>query len=129
MDSLVVDIELNITQSYYDTYYDINTVSSWQKVWDRILSMAYLEANKVEKLLVFTKDSSDNTFYKRKIPRNYPDINFEYAWSEFTRNYKGEIQIVPELKEIFVPRSLFECVGVYSFFKYSFPNCVIRFWD
>lgn len=129
MESKIVDIELKIYQSYYDVHYDLETVTAWQKVWDCILTMAYLKTNKVEKLLVFTKDSSDNSYYKRKIPRNYHDITFEYAWFEFCRKYKGESQVVPELKEIFVPKSLFECPGVYSFFMYCFPNCVIKFWD
>ena len=36
--------------------------------------------------------------------------------------------IVPELVYVKVPKVLFEEIGIYSWFKYSFPNCKIEFW-
>jgi hypothetical protein len=39
-----------------------------------------------------------------------------------------EPKVVPELLYIKVPKVLFEDVGIYAWFKYSFPNCKIEFW-
>jgi len=43
-------------------------------------------------------------------------------------NYVDPV-VVPELKEIYVPRILFTCLGVFTWFRHSFPNCQILFWE
>jgi len=129
MHSFTRTIELKTYHSYYHTYYDDKTVNAWKDVWDAVLNMAYLQKDKVERIIVTSENPKDNEYYSKKIPSNYHDITFESAWLNFCAKNKIESQVVPQLKEIFVPKALFECLGVYSFFMYSFPNCVIKFWD
>lgn len=66
--------------------------------------------------------------------KNFDLITLNHTWSQasLVKNADGlpvEPFVVPELREIYVPRILFETLGVYTWFKHSFPNCSILFWE
>jgi hypothetical protein len=124
-----MEITLFVSHSYYDTFYNPTTVRDWQRFWDRLLRMAYLREGIVERYEVVPSQDDDGAYYARKTPKNYEEITFEYAWRHFCKTYKGDLCVVPELKEIYVPESLLDCPGVWSLFRHSFPNCRIVFWN
>ena len=90
--------------------------------WRQICEMAFFRKNIVDAMIVNTRD---NPCEKDTL---------DYHWKQYssikddTDNFV-EALIVPELKHILVPFSLFHTGGVYAWFKHSFPNCVITFWD
>jgi hypothetical protein len=105
-----------------------DVVTQWQNVWKQLCTMAYTRENITDQLLIIPQSSNENTFYERNTCPNNEEITLDYTWKEFSKKYHDAL-VVPELKMIFVPRVLFECLGVYSWFKFSFPNCTIMFWD
>ena len=123
-----MDIELRISHSYYHTYYHHDTVVAWQKVWDKLFRMAYLREGIVDKINTMPTRSDDLDFYNKRNPKNYYEITLDYCWKEFCRIHKDSLHVVPELKELHVPECLFNCLGVWSWFEYSFPNCKVTFW-
>lgn len=123
-----MDIELKLSHSYFHTYYHHETVLDWQKVWNTLLRMAYLREGIVDRLAVLTSQVDDLCFYERQSAKNYYEITFEYSWREFCKTHKDSIHVVPELKEVYVPKCLFQCPGVWALFNYSFPNCKVIFW-
>lgn len=123
-----MEIELRISHSYYHTYYHHDTVLAWQKVWDTLFRMAYLREGIVDKIITIPTRSDDLEFYQNRNPKNYYEITLDYCWREFCKIHKDSLHVVPELKEIYVPECLFACLGVWSWFAHSFPNCKITFW-
>lgn len=105
-----------------------DVIQKWQDVWQHICEMAYERKNIVEKLIIEQDNPNEAAFYERNKCDNEDKLTLEYTWANYSRTYKDAL-VVPELKFIFVPRSLFECLGVYAWFKYSFPNCSICFWE
>lgn len=123
-----MEIELRLSHSYYDTYYHANTVFAWQQFWDRLCRMSYLREGVVNKLTVLPAEDDDVVYYQNRNAKNYDEITLDYSWRKFCQTYKGEVFCVPELKELYVPESLFACAGVWSWFAQSFPNCKITYW-
>jgi hypothetical protein len=57
--------------------------------------------------------------------KNIEELTLDFQWQKYQRL---KPLVIPELKYICVPKILFESLGVYSWFQYSFPNCKIEFW-
>ena len=123
-----MEIKLTTSHSYYHTFYSDDTVLAWQSFWLRLCKMSYLREKVVNKLAVLPSDDSDNEFYSKRNSQNYNDITLDHTWKEFCKSYKGDVMIVPELEELYVPESLFTCIGVSTWFAHSFPNCKITYW-
>jgi hypothetical protein len=90
--------------------------------------MAYFRENIVETIVLPPENYDELKRYKSK------EITLEHTWKSWSRlrDSNGaylDAQVVPELKEIYVPRILFETIGVYAWFNHSFPNCSILFWE
>lgn len=90
--------------------------------------MSYLREGVVNKLAVLPVDDDDNEYYSKRNSKNYNEITLDHTWKEFCKGYKGDVMVVPELEELYVPESLFVCAGVWSWFAHSFPNCKITYW-
>lgn len=104
--------------------YDRRPQEYWQKVWIIICDMSYLRRNISEKIYI---KPFDKKFFSSEYLEIPEEITLDYMWKQYSEKYH-EVEIVPELKEIYVPRELFLDLGVETWFKYSFPNCVINFW-
>jgi hypothetical protein len=108
-------------------------VNKWQVVWQKICDMAY--HRKDINAIVSVENSDYSELLKYMInAKNFNLITLEHMWAQASsaRNADGthaEVFVVPELREIYVPRILFETLGVYTWFKHSFPNCSILFWE
>ena len=99
----------------------------WQSFWYDLCRMAYYRENIVRVLEIY--DDADD--YKNC---NYIQLTLDFAWRNISEELDSEgkfvePQVVEELEELYVPRLLFETLGVYTWFKYSFPNCKIHFWE
>jgi len=111
-----------------------DVIDKWQAVWKRITDMAYFHSNIVDNISVTKHDYHTLLMYSRSRCSNFDKITLDYEW-KFVSTFKNvdgsflEPMVVPELREIYVPRILFETMGVYSWFKHSFPNCTILFWE
>lgn len=90
--------------------------------------MAYERRYVTDKLMIHPESLNEHYFYERNKCSNFEEITLDHMWKQYSHGH-GDAMVVPELLRIYVPRSLFECLGVYSWFKYSFPNCVIQFWE
>lgn len=120
-----------------DNQYSEETVKQWQDVWETLCDMCYHQKNVQESIITYPgqfeleneldldalqQDHCD--YYERRKPTNDEEITLDYTW----KKYKGEVSVVPELKKIYVPVSLFNSLGVKSWFRYCFPNCEISYW-
>lgn len=90
--------------------------------------MAYTREGIQEELCVYPSSKNESAFYERNNCDNFEQLTLDYVWCEYSKKFKN-VMMVPELKRIYVPRTLFECLGVYKWFEYSFPNCDITFWE
>jgi hypothetical protein len=77
---------------------------------------------------MYPESDNEAAFYERNRCSNAVELTLDYTWEKYSKAH-GDPYVVPELKNIYVPRSLFECLGVYAWFQHSFPNCVIEFWE
>ena len=105
-------------------------IKKWQAVWHRVCGLAFFRKNIVTKIIV---DDTDDIKHYRSC-RNFEEVTLDYTWKFYSslRDENGnyiDTLIVPELEQIYVPHALFEALGVHSWFKHSFPNCVISFWE
>lgn len=105
-----------------------DVISKWQTIWMQVCDMAYERTNIVEELVVKPTTSIEEAFYKHNSCKNAEEISLDYTWKKYSQTHSDAL-VVPELKRIYVPRTLFECIGVYAWFNYSFPNCEIHFWE
>jgi len=83
----------------------------------QICNMAYYRQDIVSDLMVAhrngpTLDSVWDIYSKIKIDDEYIGVH-----------------VVPELKKVYVPAELFDSLGIYAWFSYCFPNCVITTWS
>ncbi len=105
-------------------------VSRWQEEWSRILDLAYYK-----KGLPVYGIRIDLPLDKRwKNEPNYEEITFEYMWKKYSqlKDENGiylQPQYVPELKNLYIPYSLFNCLGSSTFLGTCFPNCTITWSD
>lgn len=85
--------------------------------WKQLCSMAYVNGPRVEEIIIPVFD----------IPTSYDNLTLEYAWRNASKNADYPA-VVPELKKLYAPQILFDCIGVYQWFAHSFPNCEIYLW-
>lgn len=90
--------------------------TDWITFWRKLCDMAYYRKDICEKLIALPKEGG-----------NTRKIHFNTVWKEYSR--VGDAKKVPELKELYVPRDIFVCAGIWSFMTYCFPNCRIVFWE
>lgn len=123
--------------------YDNHTIEAWQNVWERICKMAYDGTDICEEIVTVPgilhvngrvindrRESTHNVEYHRLEPVNYYFLTLENIWKQFSHLYADKNPgVVPELKKLVVPYCLYDCPGVRSWFRYSFPNCKLYFWD
>jgi hypothetical protein len=102
-------------------------INSWQSVWCQICDMAYLRQNITDKIYVKPESSLAAIHYANNTSPNADEITLDYTWEMYSKKY-DDPQVVPEFKELYVPKALFETLGVTQWFKHSFPNCVVQFW-
>lgn len=93
-------------------------MDSWKSVWETICKMAYENEAPFEKIIIEPSEFSNNE-----------ENTLDYTWKAYSKKHGSNMPgIVPEFKELYVPRILFENLGIYSWFRYSFPNCKVEFW-
>ncbi len=120
--------------------YSRETVSVWQNVWRTICKVAYENVYDIQSEIItgpsglIMKEGSlveDNRefvhtqLYNFRGPKNYYELTLDHMWKQF----HGEPHIIKSLKKLHVPRILFHDIGVRQWFAYSFPCCVVTFWD
>ncbi len=96
--------------------------------------MSYHRRSLKEQIVVQPEDYDLIEKYKNTNPTDFDKLTLDYVWKEYSEKRDSnnnfiEPQVVPELRYLFVPRVLFESLGVYTWFRHSFPNCVIMFWE
>ena len=106
----------------------------WQLIWKHLCDMAYYRKNISSQLLIPIHDYGSLEKMKNSNSEKFYKMTLDYTWNKISkrRDPEGnfiEPQVVPELTYMYVPRFLFEELGIYMWFKFSFPNCVIHFWE
>jgi hypothetical protein len=124
-----VSIQREITQEFEKMYYSFQTIREWQKVWKAVCEMGYNpEAKQYTSIVVHseTSDAIDGNLYGYYTVQNQHLICLDTVW----RDYDRLTPIINKnLKTIYVPRVLFNCMGVINWFHFSFPNCEVKFWN
>jgi hypothetical protein len=110
-----------------------DVIDTWQSVWRQVCDMAYYRKNVTTHIHINERNYPELLEYMKNA-KNFDQITLDYTWAQTSsvKNADGthiEVCVVPELLDICVPRILFETLGVYSWFKHSFPKCVILFWE
>ena len=123
-------MELSIVNNNYSD----TTVAYWQQVWRTICEMAYRQTYIIEEIITKPvegcKEVDESEIYNKKIFDNYYDITLDCMWKKYSKQYGTKMPfVVPMFKKLHVPRGLFEELGIRPWFKYSFPNCVVTFWQ
>lgn len=124
--------------------YYLNTRAAWQSVWEAICQMAYENRDNISQIITEPDDmdiegvqnnnrneKEHSHYYSKKLPGNDELITLDYMWKRYSNKYKDlqELYVVPEFTRLHVPRSLFESLGVIQWFRHSFPNCQVTFWE
>jgi hypothetical protein len=134
-----MEISLHISNNEYTE----RTIYAWQEVWENICKMAYEKMEPIEKiitnpgaLIVNGKMVSKNSevghchYYASKTPVNDYLITLDYTWKIYSKKYGSTMPgVVPEFKELYVPRPIFDDMGIQKWFSHSFPNCKIFYWS
>jgi hypothetical protein len=110
-----------------------DVINKWQVIWQRICDMAYSRKHISHTVLVEKFNYTEILGYMINAS-NFEQITLDYIWKQVSsqKNPDGSyIQplVVTELKEMYVPRILFSTPGVFHWFKHSFPNCSISYWE
>lgn len=122
--------------------YGYETTSKWQAVWSDLCRMAY-ETHFCETLMTYPDsvefedvvhdtlpESAHSRFYAKQSPDNSEVLTLDYTWKRYSRTYADKMpRVVPTFKHLRVPKALFESLGVAAWFKHSFPNCKVTYWD
>jgi hypothetical protein len=123
--------------------YSQETLSAWQEVWGIICKMAYENATGYNSIITTPSfmmvertandtlnEKEHSNYYNKKIPDNDYDITLDHTWKKYSRMYPtSELSVNLQFEKLHVPRALFESLGIYRWFQYSFPNCKITFWE
>lgn len=107
--------------------FDENVVYKWQTFWTHVCDMAYYRKDVCSELKIFPSFDVEVNLSETYKFTNFNELTLDYIWDN-PKKYNQAL-VVSELKTIFVPKCLFECIGVYKWFEYSFPNCEIVFWE
>ena len=123
--------------------FEEHTIENWQQVWDDICKMAYERSPPREKIITtpgfihingeLTNDKTEKTHtheYSRSQPVNTYFLTLDNMWKQYSSFYGSRMpDVVPELKELVVPRVLYDSLGISNWFRHSFPNCKVTFWE
>jgi hypothetical protein len=106
----------------------------WPVLWRTICEMSYHRSFLTDEIVVPIENYEVLEKYKNINPHEFYTLTLDYMWKQYSvrRDINGnfiEPQIVPELKYLFVPRILFDSLGIRSWFQFSFPNCKVQFWE
>ena len=96
--------------------------------------MSYHRSFLTDEIVVSIENYEVLEKYKNINPNEFYTLTLDYMWKQYSkrRDINGhfiEPQVVPELKYLFVPRILFDSLGIRSWFQFSFPNCKVQFWE
>lgn len=109
-----------------------NTIQKWQATWSKLLDMAYHRKNVTRDFWV-ENTHYDDLYIWSKHARNFESIQFETMWRKYdVRGIDGNYidpQPVLEVEHIYVPRILFETLGIKTFLHMSFPNARLSYWE
>lgn len=109
-------------------YYSFKTIAEWQKVWRVICDMAYDPiATQHESIIVTSENSEkdDARGYGSYTVQNQHLICLDEVWRAYD---KCSPFINKKLLKLHVPQVLFRCLGINSWFSFSFPNCEVTYW-
>lgn len=134
-----MEITLRINKNQYED----STIIEWQNVWDIICKMTYEGTNKCENIItkpgnlyidgrkVYDKrEKTHSREYLRLEPDNIYLLTLDNVWKQYSSYYgTKELIIVPEFKKLVVPYPLFHSIGIPQWFRYSFPNCEVIYWN
>jgi hypothetical protein len=123
--------------------YESVTLEAWQEIWDRICKMAYENKDICERIVTRPgilhvnghivsdkRESTHSAEYARREPVNSYFLTLENVWKQYSHFHGTQLPgVVPEFKELVVPYSLYNCLGVQAWFRHSFPNCKVFYWD
>jgi hypothetical protein len=123
-----VTIGRELDHEFRRMYYTFGTIAHWQRAWRVICDMAYdSNAIQYETITIHSDDSDreDARAYGGYTVQNQHLICLDEVW----RSYDKKAPFVNKtLKQVYVPRVLFNCLGVQNWFKFSFPNCEVHYW-
>lgn len=122
--------------------YLYETIVGWKIVWDTICKMAYENEKPVSEIIVVPghvriegisirmSEQKHAEYYRRGLPINSDVITLDHMWKYYSKQHGAEMpKVVPEFEHLHVPRGLFNSLGVIPWFRHSFPNCTVSFWD
>ena len=123
--------------------FEAQTIEQWQYVWDKVCKMAYEKTDICEKIItrpgfihlngevINNKTELEHSReYERAQPLNTYFLTLDNIWKQYSTFHGVKMpEIIPEFKELVVPRALFESIGIDNWFRYSFPNCTVKFWE
>jgi hypothetical protein len=109
-------------------------VKRWQSIWHKVCDMAYHRRNVLTTITIVPEQGEYSKLIEYHAKYDIEPIKLDFIWKRVSQlrdenNAFLQPLVVPELREIYVPRLLFESKGVYAWFKHSFPNCVLFFWE
>ena len=102
-------------------------IQQWQSIWRQICNMAYLRQDIVEEIRVEPESEVSGRFYEENSCLNKDLLTLDYMWEIYSKKYP-DVQVVPELKYLYVSKALFESLGIKKWFSFSFRNCVVELW-
>lgn len=134
-----MEIPLFISGNMYENV----TVDAWQTLWDKVCKMSYEGTNVCESIVTkpgilyingeIIDDNSELTHsnkYANIDPVNDHLLKLDDMWKQYSKLYgTAQPKIIPEFKELVVPYPLYYCLGVTQWFRYSFPNCKVTYWN
>ena len=84
-----------------------------------------------EELMLSKCEKEQTQFYGQRYAINDEQLTLDHTWKEYSLNAGLGFNplVVPEFKRLHVPAHLFYTLGVDSWFKHSFPNCTVTFWE
>ena len=87
--------------------------------------MAYFRKNIKEEIVIPSRKIVYSEFFE--------ECKLDYEFKRITSRVNSlgmfiEPKVVPELVYLKAPKVLFEEVGIYAWFRYSFPNCKVELW-
>lgn len=130
---MILYINLDVCYVYYVMDIPQDVINKWQVIWQGICHMAYNRKDISHTVLVEKFNYNEILGYMINA-KNFEEITLDYTWKQVSsqKNQDGTyIQplVVPEVKNMYVPRILFDCPGVFHWFQHSFPNCSISYWE
>jgi len=109
-------------------------VTRWQNIWHKVCDMAYHRRNILVSITAIPQEDELSSLVEYYAKYDIEHLKLDFIWKRVSQlrdenNAFLQPLVVPELRQIYVPRLLFESDGVYAWFEHSFPNCVIFFWE